>query len=397
MRRRCLQFICCTLCLVACARLSAQTRDRAAIEIHYKRGEEALRTKRYTEAAAEFRAILRIDPANASAHANLGIALFQGKVYAGAAEQFRAALRLQPGLWNAEALLGMSEFRLGKDEQARVDLNASFRQLDDAKLKSEAGMDLITLCYQSKNLGPCVDVLQDLLQVRPAAPGTLYAAYRLYTDLATRSLSELVQSDPDSAEVHEVLGEALASHDDYPGAIAQYRKALEIAPRLAGAHYQLGLMILSNSQTVAALQEAGQQFNQSLIEDPTDAHSEYMLGEVEWLQLKPKRALQYYVRALKLQPDLVDAHIAAGKALTRLGEPAQALAQLQDAVRLDPRNEVAHYRLAQAYRRLDRTLDADREDAIFQKLRDSHEPVRALYQEVEQQPILHQTIEAPHR
>src|SRR5437870_7126688 len=34
-------------------------------------------------------------------------------------------------------------------------------------------------------------------------------------------------------------------------------------------------------------------------------------------------------------------HIAAGKALTSLGRPAEALAHLREAVRLDPQNEVA--------------------------------------------------------
>lgn len=395
MRRRLLQFLYCTLCLITCARLSAQTKDRGAIEDHYKKGEQELQAKRYTGAAEEFRAILRIDPTNASAHANLGLALFEEMNYASAAQEFRAALRLQPDLWNAEALLGISEFRLGKHGQAKSLLTASVNHLSDAKLKSEAGMDLVTLCYQSKDLDPCVDVVQTLLQIRPLTPGTLYTAYRFYTDLATRSLSELVRTAPDSAEVHEVLGGALASHGDFPGAMAQYRKALRISPHLASAHYELGLMILANSQTPAALEEAAQQFELSLKAEPIGANSEYMLGEVEWLQSKPKQALQWYLRALELRPDLVDAHIAAGKALTRLGEPARALAQLQDAVRLDPRNEVAHYRLAQAYRKLGRTRDADREDAIFQTLRNSHEPVRALYQEVEQQPVPRQTIKAP--
>ncbi|MGH9397146.1 MAG: tetratricopeptide repeat protein [Terriglobia bacterium] len=289
----------------------------------------------------------------------------------------------------------MSEFRLGNRAAAQSLLEESFKHLEDVKLKSEVGADIITLCYQSKDLDPCVDILHGLLQIRPVAPGTLYTAYRVYSDLATRSLSELVQTAPDSAEVREVLAQALASHDDFPGAIAQYRKALEMDPHLAGIHYELGLMILSNSQAPAALQEAEQQFKLSLKGDPTNANSEYMLGEIEWLQSKPEEALKYYLRSLQLQPNSVDAHIAAGKALTILGQPAKALAELLDAVRLDPRNEVAHYRLAQAYRKLGRTNDAGREDAIFRRLRNSHEPVRALYQEVEEQPVMHQTIKAP--
>ncbi|MGH9403872.1 MAG: tetratricopeptide repeat protein [Terriglobia bacterium] len=391
-----LRLICIALCLISCARLSAQTKNWPEIEEHYKKGRAALEAKQYVAAGKEFRAILRIDPENASACANLGTIAFAEKDYAQASREFREALKLQPSLWNARALLGMSELRLGNRADARSLLNESFNHLEDAKLKSEVGMDIITLCYQSKDLDPCVDVVRVLLQTQPATPDTLYTAYRIYSDLAVRSLSELVQKAPDSAEVHEILAQALASHDDFPGAIAQYGKALEIAPGLAGIHYELGLMILSNSQTPAALQKAEQQFNLNLNADPANANSEYMLGEIAWLRSKPEEALKYYLRSLQFQPNLVDAHIAAGKSLTVLGHPAEALAQLLEAVSLDPQNEVAHYRLAQAYGKLGRASDAKREEAVFQKLRDSHEPVRALDQQVvEEQAIMRQTINAP--
>jgi predicted Zn-dependent protease len=87
-----------------------------------------------------------------------------------------------------------------------------------------------------------------------------------------------------------------------------------------------------------------------------------------------------------------------GKALTALGRPADALARLTEAARLDPQNEVAHYRLAQAYRKLGRREEAEKESAIFAKLRDAHLPVRALYQQVQERAVPPQTIspgEAP--
>ena len=212
-----LRLTCVALCLIACARLSAQTKNWPEIEAHYKKGQAALEAKQYAAAAKEFRAILDLDPQNASAFANLGTIAFAEKDYAQASREFREALKLQPSLWNARALLGMSELRLGNRAEARSLLNESFKRLEDAKLKSEVGMDIITLCYQSKDLNPCVDVLREMLQIQPAAPDMLYTAYRLYSDLAVRSLSEFVQAAPDSAEVHEVLAQALASHDEFPG------------------------------------------------------------------------------------------------------------------------------------------------------------------------------------
>ncbi|PYU97889.1 MAG: hypothetical protein DMG26_20145 [Acidobacteria bacterium] len=143
-------------------------------------------------------------------------------------------------------------------------------------------------------------------------------------------------------------------------------------------------MILANSTDEPARQQAEKEFKLALAADPNDAHSEYMLGEIEWLRSNAEGALKHDEKALALQPTLLDAHIAAGKALTSLGRPDEALKHLLDAGRLDPQNEVTHYRLCQAYRRLGRMEDAEHEAAVFRTLRDSHAPVRALYEQIQQ-------------
>jgi len=381
------------LYLAASSGLSAQTSSRAEIEQHYQKARAALRSNQSAVAEQEFREILRLDPNNASAHANLGVISYAEKDYKQASEEFRAALQFQPSLWNAKAFLGMSELRQAHPTTAQPLLEESFDHLADANLKSQVGMDLISLDYQSADPDRAVEVLRALLRIEPTTPAVLYTAYRTYSDLAARSLSNLAQTAPDSPQMHQILAQASASQDDYAGAIAQYRKALEADPQLPEIHYELGEAILANSQAEPARAEAEKEFKLSLAGDPNNAYDEYMLGEIAWLRSQPEDALAHYTRALDFQPAFVDAHIAAGKALTVLGRPGEALEQLRKAVELDPRNEVAHYRLAQAYRKLGRSDDAAREAAAFRKLRDSHEPVRALFQQVQERMITHQAIE----
>ena len=392
MREKFFWVTCSSLLLMTSARLGAQTRSSREIEQHYKKAQEALRAKQDAIAIREFREILRLDPRNASAYANLGVIAFTEKDYAQASQEFRAALKLQPLLWNAQAFLGMSELRLGHRTQAQPLLEESFKNVQDGSLKTKVGMDLITLYYQSKDLNQAVDVVRVLARIRPEAPDVLYTAYRTYSDLAARSLSALAQVAPNSAEMYQILAQALASQDNFPGAMAQYRKALETDPQLPGVHFDLGQVILANSQEEPARKEAEKEFALALAADPTSADSEYMLGEIEWLRSDPQGALERYSHALLFRPDFVDAHIAAGKALTSLGRPAEALAHLREAVRLDPQNEVAHYRLAQAHGRLGRPQDAEREEATFRKLRDSHEPVRARFEQVQERPVMHQMV-----
>jgi tetratricopeptide (TPR) repeat protein len=381
-------------CLVATAQLLGQSSNRTEIEQHYKRAQEALQARQDAVASREFREILRLDPRNASAHANLGVIAFTQKNYVQASQEFRVALQLQPALWNAQAFLGMSELRLGNGQEARPLLEEALRHVQDPKLRTQAGMDLIALYHESNDLGHAVDVVRALGRASPDEPAALYLAYRIYSDLAAQQLARLAQVAPESAQMHLILAQALESQDNFPGAIAQYRKALEIDPQLPGVHFGLGQMLLANSTDEPARQEAEREFKLDLAADPTNANGDYMLGEIEWLRSKPQEALEHYTHALLLRPGFVDAHIGAGKALTSLGRPDEALRHLLEAVRLDPQNEVAHYRLSQAYRKLGRLQDAERESAAFQKMRESHSPVRALYQQIQQTTVRQQTVDS---
>jgi len=391
MRRRILSLAGLTLGLAISIRLAAQTPNRAEIEEHYRRAQEALQAKQDAVAAREFREILRLDSGNASAHANLGVIAYSGKDYAHAAQEFRTALKLQPGLWNAKAFLGMSELRLGRAQEARPLLQEAFRHVEDTRLRSEVGMDLIALCYESNDLDQAVDVLRRLVQSAPDDPAALYVAYRTYSDLAARQLTKLAQVAPESAQMHQVLAQLSASQDDFVEAIAQYRKALEIDPQLPSAHFELGQMMLANAADQGARGDAERELHLALAADPNNADCEYLLGEIEWLRSKPEEALKHYNQALALRPGFVDAHIAAGKALARLGDSQGALQQLLQAVALDPQDAAAHYRLSQVYLSLGRTAEAERESAAFRHIRDSEPHFRALGQP--QRSVRQQTVD----
>jgi tetratricopeptide (TPR) repeat protein len=374
--------------------VATQAQDWKEIEEHYKQAQAALRDGKSDVAVHEFREILRLQPTNAQAHANLGVIAFTGKDYTQAAQEFRAALKLEPDLWNATAFLGMSERHLGHPAEALKLLADSFPHLKDPNLQQQAGMDLVSISYESGDLSKTVDILRTLQAAKPASPDVLYVAYRAYSDLAAKALASLAEAAPESAPMHQILAQNLASKDDFQGAISQYRRAIELDPHLPGLHYELAQMILANSTEEAARNEAEQELQRELALNPASAESEYMLGVIAWLRSKPQESLEHSLEALKFRPDFVDAQIAAGKALRSLHRPAEAVGHLETAVRLDPRNEVAHYRLAEEYREVGRTEDAARETATFRQLRDSHQAVRALYQSVLERPAMHETIES---
>ncbi|HLI35391.1 MAG TPA: tetratricopeptide repeat protein [Terriglobia bacterium] len=376
----------CIFFLVLCGVAAAQSNTLREMQLHYERAQEALKANQPEMAEREFREMLRLDPHNASVYANLGALAYARGDYEQAAKAFHNAVTWQPSLWKAQAFLGMSELRLGRAREAETHLEKSFPHLQQPKLQSQVGSDLIALYSQTGEEDKAVDLLRTLERLNPSDPEVLYDAYRTYSDLAAHALAQLIKVAPDSGRMHEILAQTLMNQNDYPGAIEQYRKALQADPRLPGIHFELGQAILASSTDEKAREQAQKEFEAALAANPADADSEYELGEIAWLRSDLHSALEDYSRALAIRPDFAEAQIGLGKVLTAMGQPQKALEHLLDAARLDPQNEMAHYHLAMTYRKLGRAAEAEREWNTFQRLRNSQLPVRRLYQQIQQRP-----------
>ena len=153
------------------------------------------------------------------------------------------------------------------------------------------------------------------------------------------------------------------------------------------------MALMSSSTDEASRDEARKQFELELALNPNDGVSEYQLGEILWLGNKPDDALKHFSRAVELSPGFTNALIAAGKAWTAQDLPERAVTFLRKAVAIEPENEVAHYRLAQAYLKMGQKQQADEELAQFRKLRAALESLRSIYRQVQENRITAQTVE----
>lgn len=367
--------------------------SQASINGHYQRAQDALARSQYDVAAAEFAAILRIDPDRAEIHANLGTVDYVRGRYASASAAFKKALQLKPSLKGAEAFLGMSEARQGHSKEALPLLEKGFRNPISEQWKLEAGL-LLVETYQ--RLGETVKPQETIAILRrdfPTNTEVLYLAYRLHSSQSARAVADLVKAAPDSARLHQVTAELLEAEGDFAAAIEQYRKALQIEPKLPGAHRALGVALMNNVNDEPSRKEAQACFERELALNPNDGLSEYQLGELMWLENRAGDALRRFSRAIELQPNFADAFIAMGKILTATGEPGRAVAMLEKAVSLDAANEVAHYRLAQAFQKLEKKEDAEREFAEFRRLRASLESLRGIYRQIQENRVTSQKLE----
>lgn len=310
------------------------------------------------------RKIVALEPNDVDALGNLGVLLyFQGQ-YPEAAARLRSALQLQPGLYKIQALLGIAEERMGNLDGARTDLKTAFRHLQDKKIQIEAGLALIEDDTAEGKLDQAASAAAELQSAAPDDPYILSVVYQVYSRLMDQTLLSMVVVAPDSAEMQIMMAHELVRQGDNPAAIAEYQKALRLNPKLPGAHYELAeLLHLSSNPKLQA--QAGPEYKAALAVNQYDEGSWRGLGEVEASNENWKAAEQDFKRALALQPSDGEAQTDMAKMLTYMKHPHQAMALLQEAVKEDPTNIVAHYRLSMLYRQAGQPAAAKQEMAAF--------------------------------
>jgi tetratricopeptide (TPR) repeat protein len=379
--------------LLAVVSARAQNSGQAAVQAHYQRAQEALARSQYEVAEGEFAAILKIDPNRAEVHANLGTLYYAQGRYSKAAEAFRKARRLKPSLKGVDAFLGMSEARLGRTREALPLLEAGFRDPIGDQWKLESGLLLAGIYERAGDPAKLLATLAILQRDFPANAEVLYLAYRVHSSMGAKAVADLVKAAPDSARLHQVAAELLDTDGDFAGAIAQYRKALEIEPKLPGANRALGVALMNAVNDEASRTEARACFERELALNPNDALSEYQLGELEWIRGGAEEAGRRFTRAVDLQPNFPEALMAVGKVLIASGRLDEAVAALEKSISLDPSNEVAHYRLGQALQKLGNQERANRQFAEFRRLRSALESLRGIYRQVQANRVTGQKVE----
>jgi len=137
----------------------------------------------------------------------------------------------------------------------------------------------------------------------------------------TRAVSGQQQHPGALAEAFNRQGVQYRTEGRLAEAEACYRKAVEVRPDFAVAHYNLANILKQQGRTDLALSS--------------------------------------YATALALNPDLADAHYNLGNLYKDLGRPDDAERHLNEAIRCRPDLAIAHYNLANVLRESDRLSEAE--------------------------------------
>jgi tetratricopeptide (TPR) repeat protein len=343
----------------------AQEPNEALLQRYSQEAQAAMVAKRYSDAERAYEKLIQLDPGVGELYSNLGLAYFQQRKYEKAVPAFQKALKLKPGLSNAAYFLAMSESELGHNKQALPALEKGFNQTRNAMLKRMLGLYLertFTGLHRDKD---AVAVALQLSQLFPNDPEVLYQTGRLCGNMAFVSMQRLQQVAPASLWRHLASGDLFESQGDYALAIREYRRVLALDPHRPGIHFRLGRALLQLKKPDSRAQ-ALKEFQQELKVDPTNARAAYEAGEINRQSGQFSEAHALFTEALKYYPNFEEAQVGLGRVLLNEKKPAQAVTLLQKAVSLDPKDDVAYFQLARAYRELGNSVEQKEAMAAFQ-------------------------------
>ena len=137
--------------------------------------------------------------------------------------------------------------------------------------------------------------------------------------------------DPTLPEAHVAMAQALFSHDrDYPGAEAEFKKAIALNPNssLAREYYGYFLMVMGRQP------EARTQLNLALKLDPLSSLAYIFLGGTHFYDRDWADAEAAFTKALSLDPGHPLAEFLYAWTLDRAGQPAEADTHMAKALQI---------------------------------------------------------------
>jgi predicted O-linked N-acetylglucosamine transferase (SPINDLY family) len=273
-------------------------------------------------AEALYRDVLRLDPAYAAAHLNLGAALMDQRRYHEALQSFETGLQYDSHNAIAHSNLGNALFELGHSQRAlgcydrAIALNPRYARA----LSNRSG------------------VLLSLRNVRGAL----------------ESAEAALSLQPELAEALNNRGNALLELEQPREALLSLNRALQLRPDWPLALANRCSALLALGQLDEALADA----NRSVQLEPADPVALNNLGNVLRSQQRLQEAVECYDRAIAAQPGFMLAHYNRGHALMDLRRPEAALDSFREALRLDPRHAESLNGCGMALLRLQRLEEA---------------------------------------
>ncbi len=340
--------------------------------------------QRYPEAAIQFRNAAQVDDHFAQAHYQLGETLLKLQDWNDAGLELSRAVELDPNIFPAQA--DLAKLLINSRDPAALKLAKT--HLDLLREKQPDSVDTHeswSVYYAAQD--KLAEAMQEMQQGIAADPSrsesylnmALLQARANLPDQAEDNFKKAAEIAPTAMNVQLALGDFYRSHNRFPEAEVQFRKAISTdpqdpAPRAAlvrlmmsegkrgdvetflkqtkadlpnnpEAYRMLGDFYFATGDLERATAEYGSLFN----DHPRDSQVKKNYIQLLILKGSVDEAAKLNDQILKANPHDVEALVYRGQIQLRRGDTGAAVSSLQDAIKSDPNNAVAHYQLGIAY------------------------------------------------
>lgn len=162
---------------------------------------------------------------------------------------------------------------------------------------------------------------------------------------------------PNDAAAHFDLGYVFTAQKEKDKAIAEYRKAVQLDPKMMDAQLNLGLSLLSD-----APKDAIEPLQNVTTLNGSFERGHFLLGVAEERAGNANAAEKEYDAAIKLEPNDADAHDALARIYLAAGKAADAENEFREVLRLKPtdqeNDQKAELGLAESLLRQKKNADA---------------------------------------
>jgi tetratricopeptide (TPR) repeat protein len=336
---------------------------RGQLQEHFRLGTQAMARGDFAQASSEFEAVVRENPSFAPAQFNLGLAHQQLGRQQEAVEDFRRALRLNAALRGANLFLGIAYYKLNNFSPAR---EAVQREI---KLNPQDPQPLMWLGLIELGDGrpqAAVPPLDRAAEIAPKDIDILYHRGRAHLLASKNSFQQMYELDPQSWRVHQVLAQSYAESERYADAVAEYQRAIQIAPNEPSLNQGLGDAYRMSTQ----LENAETAYGRELELDPHNLMAMYSLAQILIERDSGAQALPLLEAVLQENPNFIEARYYLGRGLAQVGRNEEAEKQFHRVVTDSPDAELVqrtYYQLGRIYRALNKPLDAQQAMQEFQR------------------------------
>jgi tetratricopeptide (TPR) repeat protein len=327
-------------------------------------GAAAMREGKLAEAEQDFRKALSADPHSADASMGLGMTLLRESKADQAKQALDQATTIDPQIRGARMFLGILDYQRGDIDAALTSLHGEETlQPNNPEVLTWVGIVELGAGHPEDATAP----LDRAAALEPQDLSVLYYRGRAHTLVAQETYRKLFALGPDSWQLHRAMGEIYSQSQQPEKAVVEFQAALEKQPNDPDLYQD----IADEDQRLSRWDDATKAYQQELKIHPADPAALYNLGKIQVQTGDPKEGIALLQQAADAHAAPAPTQFYLGVGLSKTGRDAEAAASLEKSLTGDPDpflRRSAWFELVRVYRRLNRTVDAQKAADEVRKL-----------------------------